>query len=182
MPQELLSLPNSVIVQLVYLRRLPNLGDMIHLHAVRSPRAPAAPSTETSYKAMAPFYSTRLANELRTVVGKIDAVVSPPSSRNDAEIYRNRILETLPAVDLTPRFSRKGLLKSATASSWTEIFSELSYAATGDEANFNSVVVVDELVAGGKTAAAVIQHLHDAGLPKSCIITIAAPAWLKSVR
>lgn len=174
MPVAQLELPTGETLEIVYLRKLPDLGDLIYLHSVRTGRV--TEPVEKLYKTMAPFHAGRLA---QSVTPSFDAIVSPPSERADAEVYRNALIGKPGALDLTDRFSRKGNVKASTASSIQEVVDEFDYAAQGDESEINSLLIVDESVASGKTVAAVLEHLRRAGLPGDCKIMVAAPAWLK---
>jgi orotate phosphoribosyltransferase-like protein len=48
----------------------------------------------------------------------------------------------------------------------------------GGECGIKSLLIVDESVSSGRTIAAVLAHLRRAGLPKDCIVYVAAAAWL----
>lgn len=55
MPVALLELPTGETLEIVYLRKLPDLGDLIYLHSIRTGRVTEA--VEKLYKTMAPFYA-----------------------------------------------------------------------------------------------------------------------------
>lgn len=177
MPIGKLELPTDETLDLVYLHKLPELHDLIYLHSVRTGRA--SEEMAIRYKAMAPIYAARLAQSAIQEKPHFDAIVSPPSERADADVYRNDLIGRTEALDLTERFSRKGKVKASTASSAQEIIDEFDYAPQGDEHKIRSLLIVDESVASGKTIVAVLEHLRRAGLPENCNIMVAAPAWLK---
>ncbi len=176
-----LTLPTGETVKLVFLRKWPNVGDMIYLQSIRSGRLNEGSDTATSYRNMACFYARLLADEVHDKT-KFDSVVSPPSTRADAMVYRESILESiLPnsnVPDLSGGFSRKERAKAASASSLEEIVDEFVYKADGHEATIESLLIVDDSIASGKTIAAMLHHLRKAGLPLDCMITVAVPAWL----
>jgi hypothetical protein len=178
MAAEQLTLPTDENVHLVYLRKWPNLGDMIYLQAVRSSRMKEDSSAAQSYKAMAFNYARQLADLLKHEIPEFDTVVSPPSKRMDADVYRNEILRRVSARDLTPRFSRRGAISAAASSSVQEVINEFGYQPAGDESEIKSLVIVDESVASGRTIAAALYHLRKAGLTKDCTIFVATAAWL----
>ena len=68
-------------------------------------------SMAVQYHAMESFYGQQLAALVEGEVPDFDAVVSPSSSRPDANPYRNAVLRRKIARDLTPNFSRKGKVK-----------------------------------------------------------------------
>lgn len=175
MPITQLVLPTGEMLEIIYLRKLPDLGDLIYLHSVRTGRV--TETVETSYRAMAPIYAGKLA---QSVTKGFDAIVSPSSERADADLYRNALIEQTSARDLSDRFSRKGNVKASTASSVEEVVNEFDYVAQGDESEISSLLIVDESVASGKTVTAVLEHLRRAGLPGDCKIMVAAPVLLKT--
>ncbi|MCC3243805.1 hypothetical protein LG047_00445 [Methylocystis sp. WRRC1] len=102
MPVAQLELLTGETLEIIYLRKLPALGDLIYLHSVRTGRA--TETVEKLYQAMAPIYAGHLA---QSVTPGFDAIVSPPSERADADVYRNALIGKTTALDLTERFSRK---------------------------------------------------------------------------
>ena len=178
MPSADLKLPNAESVPLFFLRKWNNLGPMIYLQSVRSGRLSKDLLLPQEYKTMAPIY----ANHLVAAFGNtstFDAVVSPPSGRDDAQVYRLALLTKFAARDLTKGFSRKNLTRAATACSLAEMVDEFEYKAEGGESELRSLLVVDEFVASGSTIASVLHHLRKAGLSKDCKITAAVAAWLR---
>ena len=150
---------------------------MIYLQSVRSGRLNDSSLVAQSYGNMAQIYAGQLATELRNLQRRFDAVVAPPSNRSDGNVYRNSIIAETGARDITDRFSRKGMARAATASSVSDMVEEFNYKAGGDEAEIESLLIVDESVASGKTCAAVLHHLRTVRLKEKCKITVAAAAW-----
>ena len=70
------------------------------------------------------------------------------------------------------------MARAATASSVSDMVEEFNYKAGGDEVEIESLLIVDEFVASGKTCAAVLHHLRAVRLKEKCKITVAAAAWL----
>ncbi len=54
-----------------------------------------------------------------------------------------------------------------------QVIEEYVYAPTGSEPTTKSLLILDETVGSGKTAAAILHHLRAAGLPSDCKVTIA---------
>jgi Phosphoribosyl transferase domain len=171
-------LPTNEKVHLVYLRKWPNLGDMIYLQAVRSGRMAGNSPAAQTYKAMARTHARKLAKLVKDKVPAFDALVSPPSKRSDAAVYRNEIVRPAGSRDLTARFSRKGKINAADVSSVEEVVNEFDYQSAGDESDTKSLLIVDESLASGRTVVAVLDHLRRAGLSKNCIVYVAVAAWL----
>lgn len=99
--------------------------------------------------------------------------MSPPSSRDDAQPYLEAILERMKTAPLKGTFSRKGKKKATDAGTVEEMVEEFDYKAGGDETDLKSVIIVDETLATGKTIAATLKHLRNAGMPQGCRIAIA---------
>lgn len=177
-----LELPTGETVSFVFLRKYPNLGDMIYLQSVRSGKLDHTSLVAQSYKSMAKIYARQLARAVVNIELRFDAVVVPPSKRSGVDVYRNAVVERLGVRDMTNGFSRKGMASAATASSVSEMIEEFDYVAFDGESEIKSLLIVDELVASGKTYAAVLHHLREAGLTRDCKITVATAAWLACER
>ena len=118
-----LRLPTGETVKFVFLRKWPNLGEMIYLQSIRSGHLDEESLTAIAYKNMARTFAIRLAAEVGAHA-QFDAVVSPMSSRTDANVYREAILRDSHVPDLTIGFSRKRKVRAATASSLDEVIDE----------------------------------------------------------
>lgn len=152
---------------------------MIYLQSVRSGRVAETSLVAQSYKHMAPFYAIQLAKAVEKMGLQLDAVVSPPSNRSDAAVYRRAVVKQTGALDMTDGFSRKGKVRAAAASSMSEMIEEFEYKTLGRELEIKSLLIVDELAASGKTCAALLHQLRGAGLTTDCKIAVAVAAWLK---
>jgi pyrimidine operon attenuation protein/uracil phosphoribosyltransferase len=152
------------------------------LQAVRSGRLAEGSATAQTYKSMERFHASSLAKMVKHSVPEFDTVVSPPSKRSDADVYRNEIVTRAGSRDLTARFSRKGKINAANASSFEEVVDEFEYQFGGDETETKSLLIVDESFASGRTVASVLDHLRKAGLPGDCAVYVAVAAWLVDER
>jgi adenine/guanine phosphoribosyltransferase-like PRPP-binding protein len=75
-------------------------------------------------------------------------------------------------------FSRKGKVKIGHDDTTLEqAIDELVYTADGAESGIKSLLIVDESSASGRTAAAVLHHIREAGLTASCEVTVVV--WAK---
>jgi hypothetical protein len=138
MATEQITLPANEKVHLAYLRKWPNLHDMIYLQAVRSGGMTEDSLAAQTCKAMARIHAGRLADIVKSEVPAFDAVVSPPSKRSDADVYRNEIVRRAGSRDLTARFSRKRKISAAAVSSVEEVVDEFDYQPAGDESETRS--------------------------------------------
>ena len=102
-----------------------------------------------------------------------DAVVSPPSSRRDIDAYRRAILTRAP-VRVLSGFTRKGKVKAGDrGSTLADVIDEFVYVPNGQEREIFSLIIIDESVAEGKTAAALLEHLKRHGLPDEAEVVLA---------
>ena len=154
----------------------------MYLQGVRSGLLGAdEPEDKIHYERNLKFGSIKLACEAKSHAPHVDAVVSPPSSRNDADPYREAILRILPprTIDLTTNFSRNGSVKSGdAATTLSQLINNMSYAPCGLESSIGSLVIVDDLIAQGKTVAALLDHIRHAGLKQSADVTVVAIALI----
>jgi hypothetical protein len=174
MPKEEFTLPTGETVSLIYGAKHPGKGTT-YLNAVRMGPVDEQSGMAVEYHGMARAYSWELAAQVKDEVPDFDAVVSPPSSRQDAHPYREAVLRERSARDLTPNFSRKGEVKIGHNDTTLEqAIDELIYTRNDTESGIKSLVIVDESIASGKTVAAILYHMRKAGLPDGCKVTVAA--------
>jgi predicted amidophosphoribosyltransferase len=108
-----------------------------------------------------------------------DCVVSPPSRFDHARPYREAILRRMPgAVDLTGDFTRREGTYAGCGHSLPALRRALAFRPRLPLRSQTSVLIVDDILWQGKTAAAVLHHLRRAGLPDSARIALACPLWI----
>lgn len=177
MPNDGFKLPTGEIVRQIYGVRHPGKGTA-YLNAVRTTKIDENSLMATEYHGMKRTYAVQLAAEVKRHVPDFDAVISPPSSRPDAEPYRDAVLYGSKARDISQNFSRKGKVKIGHDDTTLEqAIDELVYTADGAESGIKSLLIVDESSASGRTAAAVLHHIREAGLTASCEVTVVV--WAK---
>lgn len=132
---------------------------------------------EQRYRAGLAVWPAQLAAHIDAPVA---AIVSPRSSRPELiEPYLQAMRDKFPvAVDLTGSFERTGEQRAGEGATVAELIAATSYRPAGDERSLDAIVIVDDVVAEGKSAAAVIALLRTAGVPETAKIRIAAPLWL----
>lgn len=161
---------------LVYLAKRPYLGQFLPLQSLRSGVMKPDSDAAKPYFAMERTHAARLAGQLAT---NWDAVVAPPSSRPWAIPYLAAGKKLRAAVDLTSRFSRVGNVRSGEAGTCLDdLVASLTYSPGGDEPGFSKILFVDDVLAAGKTFAAIIQLLRRHGLPHEAEFQIGVPLWL----
>jgi hypothetical protein len=107
MPKDEFTLPTGEKVTLIYGAKHPGKGTT-YLNAARMGTVDEKSNVAVEYHAMERFYSSKLAAQVKGEVPDFDAVVSPPSSRPDANPYREAVLWDKSAHDLTSHFSLMG--------------------------------------------------------------------------
>ena len=148
-------------------------GILHYLHSVRSGKATEGAAAE--YENMKTTYANQLAALVGNEVPDADTLVVPPSSRDDTAPYGEAILQKQVLLqDLSGQFSRNGNVRAAdNDTALDQVIEEYVYAPSGSEPTTKSLLILDETVGSGKTAAAILHHLRAAGLPSDCKVTIA---------
>lgn len=152
-----------------------------YLNSARS-GAPVSPIVEDQYRSMQSWFATKLAKTLPPVpVGSV--ILTPPSSRKDAEVYLEATLTHHPSLKvISNRVSRKGKVKAATTTSIASVIREFKYAPQGDESTIKEVYILDETVGTGRTIASMHYHLCKAGLRKDCKVVVVTALWVDPPR
>jgi hypothetical protein len=190
-PDETITIPLNdpdahISVRVVALHKGKGAGPFDYFQSMRSgllKRLSADPEdTETAraYHRNKERYFAMLANAVPT---DADAVISPPSRMPwQAEPYRQAILSKNPkAADLTPQVTRTGKTFAGEGATIEAVAAGLNYAPTGQEHTIRRLVIVDDTLTTGTTAAAIVEVLRTHGLPAECEIVIACPLWLDTV-
>jgi hypothetical protein len=171
-------------VRLFYLRehRFPfaDSGDLYYLQAIRSGalRLTSANPEEhpkaVSYHKSKTKYGRELANLTRAF--QPEFVLAPPSNRSDALFYLAEVRVTHPsATDLTANFSRTpGVTAGQTGTTLESLKSALHFQKPPRLLQ-GPVLIVDDVLSSGRTTAAIIDCLRQAGLPDSALVGVAAP-------
>lgn len=134
----------------------------------------------TEYRSLLPKLVAEIVAEIEKAGSEFDAIVIPPSSRQDAEPFKQAVMARWPkARDLSPCFERHGKIKLADPGDVGAMVKEFVYASNGEEKDIESLLIVDESVGEGKTAAAIIEHLRAAGLSKDSKVTLAVCCRMK---
>lgn len=133
------------------------------------------PTTVQLYRAMLPKLQNALVQQIEASGVQFDAIVCPPSSGNDAQPYREAILSRWPVIDLTDTFTRLGKLKAQRLETTVDdlVEREFVHAPNGNELSIKSILIIDEAIATGKSAAAMIELLRRAGMPADAQVSIA---------
>ena len=179
MPKDQFKLPNGRIVLRIYGVRHPGPGSQ-YLNWVRMGLVKEGSATAIAYHNQKSFFAQCLAREIEKEGISFDALVSPPSSRDDIDVYRSAILDRVPARVLSG-FTRRGKFKAGDREvTLADMIAEFDYAPNGDERDIRSLLIVDESVADGKTAAALLEHLRRNGLPDEALVVLAVWTVVKS--
>jgi hypothetical protein len=159
--------------------------DFMYLQGVRTGSiTKTSPTGDPNDSAWGRLYHTMLWKHVSLLAGEvpgpISAIVSPPSRfPKHAEPYREALKNKFPHVtDLTKRFERRANALSGEGASLEDISAAMKYRSEGDEVNFSSLLVVDDVFSRGRTAAALILQLREVGLPGNSSVTVAFPLWL----
>lgn len=179
MPKIVFSLPTDETIDLVYGAEYPNKGT-VYLQGIRSGLVSEDSLPSCEYHGMKTTYAQCLAKDVSVEIATASAVVSLPSSRNDVDPYREEILQKCSANLLEGSFSRKGERKAANGGTVEDMINEFDYRPAGNEADIETIIIVDESIATGKSVAAALFHLREAGLPQDCKVVVAVWGLLSS--
>lgn len=109
------------------------------------------------------------------VTGEFDCILAPPSRHDFAGYYKDELASGRSALDISSRFHKTADVVAGQAETTAaDIYEALAYDAQGDEHSWSSVLIVDDVFASGKTVAAVLSRLRDAGLASDVSVTVAA--------
>lgn len=173
MPTTSFELPTKRTVQLIYGAKYPKDGT-VYLQGIRSKHIDEDSHIAREYHGMSRMYAGRLAQEVAVNITNNVSLVMPPSSRRDAEPYRDALLLQLNAQDISARFTRKGNRKASEGHSIEKMMEEFKYRSGGDEIQIQNLLIIDESIASGTTAATLLAHLSNAGLREDCKVLVAA--------
>lgn len=136
-----------------------------------------APSISELYLLKVPALQKALVAEIENAGIQFDTVVCPASKDRDTDPYRDDVLERWPVRDISANFGRKGVKKAMRPeTSVDDMIGEFSYQPDGAEGSIRSLLVLDESVASGKTIAAIIHLLTQAGMPHDATVAAAVCA------
>ncbi len=172
-------------VKLIYLgKQGPNKpSPLSYLQSIRSGVLAAASGNKPEETTIAMAYHNKLDEYTARLASEVPvpnmAIFSPPSRFTHALPYREAMINIWPdIVDLTSRFKRDEKYPSGQNATSDEIFNNLQYEATGYESSFTTVLVVDDIFSRGRTVAAAIEKLRQAGVGDDCDFTVACPLWV----
>ena len=104
---------------------------------------------------------------------QFDAKIVAPSEKQFASILADHA-DIHARVDLSGRFSKRGGFHSGEGCfALCDVHDAIQYAAAGDEGGISSLAIFDDVVSDeGKTVAALIQRLREAGLSEDVNVTV----------
>ena len=151
---------------------------LAYLHRVRQFPSLDFSQDEAFYlKHVVPQATRGLAEQLEGRT--FDVVFSPPSSRDDARPYREAIKQRLaPAQDWTDRFRRVADMRAGLSQSCDAVRDATEFTPDPRIGDVRSVLMVDESVATGVTACAMLTLLRQNGLSLEAEFVVAAPLWI----
>jgi pyrimidine operon attenuation protein/uracil phosphoribosyltransferase len=104
-------------------------------------------------------------------------IFSPPSRYPFAATYRDACKDRQAGnLDISTRFRKldTSVIAGENDTTAEDIYRSLAYDAADDEPDIAAIIMVDDVVAGGKTAIAALSHLTEAGLLLDADITVAS--------
>lgn len=176
MPYATLVLPNGLTIRLVY---VVEHGGIVSSYYNGIRRAWIKEDSETALQ-----YHSKLPELIEAMMAALDGlefdtIAMAPSSRSDAVPFAKAVTERWPdARDITAHFSKRSK-KAADDGDLKSMMSSIGYTADDKEELIRSLLIVDESIATGKTAAAMIERLKVAGMGENIDVTLVACCWMK---
>lgn len=173
---EKVALPDGRIIDCVFMSRS-TIGKLGWLHAVRRPRHMQNQELKAIYDIGEPSFLNIFAEAVSKSGWKFDVIIAAPSKHPYSTHYKNAVLSLSSCKDISDRIDRKGNVDASTAGSYQEFEGEFVYAPEGDEQEFNSILIVDDVLGKGSTALHIISLLISAGVPPEADFLLAVPLW-----
>lgn len=103
---------------------------------------------------------------------KFDLLVVAPSSKKFAGMLGDHSAIEY-QTNISARFSKlDGTSSAEPDTDATSVYRSISYRAEGDEKEATSIAIIDDVVDGGKTVAAIIQRLREAGISSEATVVV----------
>lgn len=172
-----IKLDAGVDADVIYLFGNQNRGYANYLQAA-SVGIPAE-SLEIPYRKAEPIYAESLAVEVAMRLQGTSnlAVVTPPSTRDDALPYLTEVCRGVTANDLSAGYGPKSGKKAVGGITVKEWISLNPYSCCGNESEIDHLVIVDDVIGTGTTASAIVDQMRTCGLNDTARVTIVAPIW-----
>lgn len=150
-----------------------------HLGWLHSVRRPSQLQNNIKQKTMYEFHELQFievfAEEIISSKTDYDVVIAAPSSHPYSERYKNGLIAKKNLRDISDRISRAGKQSASTSSSFEELQGEYHYTPGGDEGNFSSILIIDDVFGKGNTVLHIIRLLQKLGVPADAKFTVAVP-------
>jgi hypothetical protein len=158
--------PDAILSFLQYARELPD-------------GRPENASRALEYANTQKYHTRKLADivEQGMAGGHPDAIVELPSTRNFNKPYTAEIRRRFPdARNLPPIVGRHWKVRSAESASFEEVLADTFIISDNDGLDtLKTVLLVDDILGEGKTVAAIVARLREAGLSSTAHIVLAVP-------
>lgn len=130
---------------------------------------------KTMYEFHESHFIEVFAREIISSKTNYDVVIAAPSSHPYSERYKNGLIANKSVQDISDRISRAGIQSASTSSTFEELEGEYHYTPGGDEGNFSSILIIDDVFGKGNTVLHIIRLLQKSGVPVDANFTVAAP-------
>lgn len=135
-----------------------------------------------AYEKQLPALLYNFVTGVKSAFNAFDFGLMPPSSREDSKPYLGALCaEGLIGRDISRVVKKDEKLRCSTATSIEEVLAAISIDRIRANVNFESIdslLIVDDVVASGRTVAAIILRMQEAGLRADANVCIATPLLL----
>lgn len=180
MPEIKKQLPSGTSVTVIYFGDKNSCASHLHYKRYCISSETEKKAHEVTYEFNAKYkIAPELLNLLETLKDQTFTLVVVPSSGSDADIYREHVMCNFKHRDISEGFSKAPHYKaSENADHPKRTLEAITYNADGTEKQIKHLVVLDDIFATGATVDAVVNRLHQAGMPKNTQITVVAPLFI----
>lgn len=188
MPQKHINLkqilPNFPI-KLVYLAKYEDQTSLNYLQSIRSGAYKVISQENPEDNLFAKSYRNNLPHATESLVQKLreyefDIILRPPSSREDAKPYLERIKDTFPeAKEISDCISRKTGTKSGAGATFKKFRKSLSYLCDSVPESSIKLLIVDDIYNSGRTVSSILDLLIQKGSSIDKVI-VACPLLIEN--
>lgn len=114
------------------------------------------------FRELAPRCASTIYEEMGSQA--FDVIVTAPSGKAFARLLSDELARLAP-LDIGDRFDKdRGVLAGDTCTAPSAIYNSISYSPRGDEHTFQRILIVDDVIADGKTIRALLRRLLENGV------------------
>ena len=134
-------------------------------------------SSRLRYENQLGTHVEQLSRNVGSLKQDFEIILTPPGSQDSALPYLERISRDLNVRDISYRFSKANyeIRAGDAGTDFETLLNNTIYVSGNDEETLQTIIIVDDVLASGKTVDVILQTLHDNGAPTSMKVVVAVP-------